>query len=316
MPRGVSPRVAWRTATSALLTRGDQAALAPINPAAAHRSVLEQPHVSKRVHAWEPFGKALHSYMAAEPSSSTSASTSALLFWSNLRPKNPDIIPPEFFFRTAEAMPPLERRALEICRQRGGRVLDIGAGAGCHTLALAEMGIEAEAIDICPLAVEVMQQRGIVAHRRSFWELEDLSAFTTLILLMNSVSAVGSIASLHEFFHLLYRVTLPGCDVILDIAPPDWAEVHAAVRKHKNPFQRTNFVDEEWAALRCYLSFGSLVGPTFPLLYLEPLAVATAAKATGWRAKLAFEDASTRHALLHLRRQPASRVPSWHPKQR
>ena len=50
-----------------------------------------------------------------------------------------DEIPVATLFRTELQMPPLERMALNLCR---GHVLDVGAGAGCHSLALQDKEIE------------------------------------------------------------------------------------------------------------------------------------------------------------------------------
>lgn len=69
-----------------------------------------------------------------------------------------DEMPVAHLFRTLDKMPPLEQRALGMAQ---GRVLDVGAGAGCHALALQEQGLEVKAIDISPLSCEVMKKRGI-----------------------------------------------------------------------------------------------------------------------------------------------------------
>ena len=69
-----------------------------------------------------------------------------------------DEMPVEHLFRSFGQMPRLEQKALEMAH---GRVLDIGAGAGCHALALQERDIEVKAIDISPLSCEVMSERGI-----------------------------------------------------------------------------------------------------------------------------------------------------------
>lgn len=69
-----------------------------------------------------------------------------------------DEMPVEHLFRSEQEMPQLEKRALEIVR---GKVLDIGAGAGCHALVLKKKGFEVKAIDVSPLSCEVMKARGI-----------------------------------------------------------------------------------------------------------------------------------------------------------
>lgn len=54
-------------------------------------------------------------------------------------------------------MPELEQIALQMAE---GNTLDVGAGSGCHALALQEMGKEVCAIDISPRSVEVMEKEG------------------------------------------------------------------------------------------------------------------------------------------------------------
>ena len=98
-----------------------------------------------------------------------------------------DEIPVATLFRTADAMPPLERQALQLAR---GRILDVGAGAGCHSLALQAMGHSVTAIDISPLAVETMTARGVKDARiEDFWSVE--ARYHTILMLMNGIGIVG-----------------------------------------------------------------------------------------------------------------------------
>ena len=69
-----------------------------------------------------------------------------------------DEIPLTTLFRSYAAMPEIERKALDMAK---GRVLDVGAGAGCHSLVLQERGLDVTAIDISPLSVETMKERGV-----------------------------------------------------------------------------------------------------------------------------------------------------------
>ena len=69
-----------------------------------------------------------------------------------------DEIPVKTLFRKEEDMPFIERKALSMTR---GKTLDVGAGAGCHSLALQQKGADVCAIDISPLSVETMKLRGV-----------------------------------------------------------------------------------------------------------------------------------------------------------
>lgn len=61
-------------------------------------------------------------------------------------------------FRSYDSMPKIERKALDLAKER---ILDVGAGAGCHSLVLQERGLDVTAIDISPLSVETMKERGV-----------------------------------------------------------------------------------------------------------------------------------------------------------
>src|SRR5690554_6141961 len=63
-------------------------------------------------------------------------------------------IPPEYFFRTEKGMPPIEKKALELCK---GRILDVGAAAGSHSLWLQNKGLEVTALEKSELACGVMK---------------------------------------------------------------------------------------------------------------------------------------------------------------
>lgn len=69
-----------------------------------------------------------------------------------------DEMPVAHLFRSQNEMPLLEQKALSLAR---GRILDVGAGAGCHALALQQRGMEVKAIDISPLSCEAMRLRGV-----------------------------------------------------------------------------------------------------------------------------------------------------------
>lgn len=125
-----------------------------------------------------------------------------------------DEIPVKQLFRSFEEMPEAEQEALRLST---GKILDVGAGSGCHSLALQEMGKEVKAIDISPLSVATMQKRGVkdVALQNVFSE-QFAGSFDTILLLMNGAGIVGRIANLPIFFQTIKRLLTPEGCVLMD----------------------------------------------------------------------------------------------------
>ena len=69
-----------------------------------------------------------------------------------------DVLPLPHLFRSFDAMSPLEQLALKTA---GGKILDVGCGAGSHSLYLQELGNEVTGIDISVGAIEVCKLRGL-----------------------------------------------------------------------------------------------------------------------------------------------------------
>lgn len=109
-----------------------------------------------------------------------------------------DEIPVRTLFRTEKQMSPLERTALQLASDR---ILDVGAGSGCHSLALQAAGKEVEAIDISPLSVEAMRRRGVgQAVQANFFSDSFCGAYDTLLMLMNGSGIIGRLENLPAFF--------------------------------------------------------------------------------------------------------------------
>ena len=124
-----------------------------------------------------------------------------------------DEIPVATLFRDFGEMPVQEQKAIELCR---GKVLDVGAGSGCHSIVLKERGIEATAIDISALSLEVMKERGIDARNINFFDETFTEKFDTILLAMNGIGIVGKIERLPMFFRSIKRLLAPGGQVLLD----------------------------------------------------------------------------------------------------
>ncbi len=124
-----------------------------------------------------------------------------------------DVLALPYLFRNFETMPLLERKALSLCQ---GQVLDIGCGAGSHSLYLQQKGLDATALDASAGAIETCKLRGI---KKTI--LTDIAAFgdkefDTLLLLMNGIGIAGNLKLLNHFLRHLKSLLKVGGQILLD----------------------------------------------------------------------------------------------------
>jgi len=125
-----------------------------------------------------------------------------------------DEIPAEHLFRSEDQMPGIERTALSLAH---GKVLDIGAGAGCHSLALQNKGLEVTAVDISPLSCQAMRERGI-KDVRNLDILEDKieEKFDTILMLMNGTGIAGAVEGLGPMLQKVSVLLADGGCILID----------------------------------------------------------------------------------------------------
>ena len=122
-----------------------------------------------------------------------------------------DIMPVEYLFRGIEEMPELELKALELCE---GKVLDVGAAAGCHSRVLQERGFDVTAIDTSPGAISYLRKNGIQAEKADFFEFE--GQFDTILVLMNGIGITGKLKRLPLFLQQIKKNLTPGGKALCD----------------------------------------------------------------------------------------------------
>lgn len=126
-----------------------------------------------------------------------------------------DVMPVAHLFRTENEMPKLERMALNLCR---GKVLDVGAGAGCHTLALEKSGLQVTSIDVSELSTQIRRERGAKDSRCvNLFDKEGLQEkFDTIILLMNGLGIAGKLEHLPHLLRRCKELLLPSGKILTD----------------------------------------------------------------------------------------------------
>ncbi|MGI9545841.1 MAG: class I SAM-dependent methyltransferase [Flavobacteriaceae bacterium] len=124
-----------------------------------------------------------------------------------------DLLSLPYLFRSFDEMPALEQRALQLSV---GKVLDVGCGAGSHSLYLQKKGMDITALDVSPGAVATCKKRGLKnVILTDFYDFSGMK-FDTILLLMHGIGMAGNIENLDAFLEHLISLLNPGGQVLLD----------------------------------------------------------------------------------------------------
>lgn len=186
-------------------------------------------------------------------------------------------MPVDIFFRDDEEIPELEFIALSLC---DGRVLDVGAGAGCHTLYLQDKQFDVEALEISSIACQIMQQRGVQKiNHADFYQFEG-KQYDTLLFLMNGIGLAGDIEGFKKL--LIHAETLlsPQGQLIFDTSNIEYLYEEYKINRPDHYFGEINYQ---------YQYHGNY-GEKFKWLYLDQKMLIKIAHELNWVVQILFED--------------------------
>jgi 2-polyprenyl-3-methyl-5-hydroxy-6-metoxy-1,4-benzoquinol methylase len=119
-----------------------------------------------------------------------------------------------YLFRSFDEMPKLEQLALQLSK---GRILDVGCGAGSHSLYLQNtLNLDVTAIDISENAIKACKLRGIQKTMvQDVMKLEN-ETFDTILLLMNGAGMCGKLKNISKFLLKLKSLLNKNGQILLD----------------------------------------------------------------------------------------------------
>lgn len=152
----------------------------------------------------DPFGEAIRDYFEKGKASDIAV---------NSNYTKDETIPAAYFFRTEKEMPGVETAALKMCK---GKVLDVGAAAGCHSIILQKKGYSISALEKSELAAEVLRKRGIqkVICQNIYSYSEE--QFDTILLLMNGAGIGETISGLKKLLSHLKTLLSENGQILID----------------------------------------------------------------------------------------------------
>jgi SAM-dependent methyltransferase len=199
----------------------------------------------------------------------------------------------EWFFADHDDWARIERDAFEHV---DGRVLDIGAGAGRHSLVVQRRQLESVAIDISPGAVEVCRRRGVRdAHLLSLAEIdESLGVFDTVLLLCGNFGLAGGWEETIALLEKLRSLTSPGARIVLDTVSPYEDNDEADLAYFERNRERGRMPGQVTIRIR----YDGLATPWYDLLCVDLLEFVALIEGTGWHPIFLGEDGADVYAVL------------------
>lgn len=186
-----------------------------------------------------------------------------------------------YLFRNFEAMPSIEQKALQLAK---GKTLDVGCGAGTHTLYLQnERNLDTTAIDISPSAIKTCQLRGIEkTFVQDILTLEN-QKFDTILLLMNGTGIFGTLKNTPKFLQKLKSLLNPGGQILIDSSDIIYMFDEDEEGAYEIP------ANGYYGELEFTVSYKGEKEDSFPWLYLDYNTLQNAANDNGLQCELILE---------------------------
>lgn len=189
-----------------------------------------------------------------------------------------DEMPVAHLFRSYHEMPPLEQRALDEAR---GKVLDVGAGAGCHALVLQERGLDVMAVDISPLSCETMKERGVAnVECVNIFNQRFQERFDTLLLLMNGTGIAGKLSRLPQLLSRLKQLMNPGAQILIDSSDLRY------VYEDENGVLDVDLDGAYYGEVDYQMTYRNIIGKSFDWLYADSVVLAECCRQCGLKCEI------------------------------
>ena len=192
----------------------------------------------------------------------------------------------------------IEKEAMKSVR---GRVLDIGCGAGRHSLYLQGKGFDITGIDNSPLAIKICRQRGL--KKAKVLGIEEVGkfkpdSFDTVIMMGNNFGLFGSFRLAQSLLKKLHRVTSPDALIIAMTRDPYTTTDPAHSAYHKLNRKRGRMSGQ----LRIRVRYKNVIGNWFDYLLVSKDELREILNGTGWGIER-FIDGNEGQYIMLLRKE-------------
>tara|TARA_B100000683_G_C12494076_1_gene555597 strand:- start:1857 stop:2570 length:714 start_codon:yes stop_codon:yes gene_type:complete len=219
----------------------------------------------------DPMGQAIYHYFHYNDNTSIKVNTNIT---------EGEELPVSHLFRKYSEMPLLEKEALSLVK---GRVLDVGAGTGVHSLYLQNNGFDITSIDVSELSCEIMKEQGLKNVKcDDIWTFE-AEGYDTIIFMMNGIGLVKNLEGLQVFLEYIKSFLSSNGQILLDSS-----DIKYMFYDDDSLWLDMNFA--YYGELEYQLTYKHYTSKTFPWLFVDFDRLRSIAIKCGWNVELIYED--------------------------
>ncbi|MCW4016942.1 MAG: class I SAM-dependent methyltransferase, partial [Candidatus Bathyarchaeota archaeon] len=197
------------------------------------------------------------------------------------------------YFSSFQNCQPIEQKAMEFGK---GKVLDIGCGAGRHSLYLQEKGFEVIGIDVSPIAIKVSKLRGV--KQAKVMSIENLdftvNSFDTIIMMGNNFGLLGNFSKAQKVLEQFYEITSKNAVIITDTRDPYKTEDPNHLAYHELNKKKGRMGGQ--VRIRTRFQDGS--SPWFDYLMVSKQEMAQILEGTGWSIKQFIDSKTSNYVAI------------------
>ncbi|UCE96499.1 MAG: methyltransferase domain-containing protein [Candidatus Bathyarchaeota archaeon] len=206
-----------------------------------------------------------------------------------------DVTNPRLYFTEFNAWMADEKKAMDYVK---GKVLDVGCGAGRHSLYLQKRGLQVLGIDQSPLAIKMCRQRGL--KNAKIMPIRGINfkpnSFDTIIMMGNNFALLGDFENARRILKKFHKISSENGLIIasaVDVYPPTKdAQEHLAYFDFNTKRGR---MAGQW---KVRIRFRKFATTWFDLLHVSKKEMGEILVGTGWRIKEFIDPNSVHYVAI------------------
>lgn len=200
---------------------------------------------------------------------------------------------PQNYFSKYQDWPLHQKQAMKYVK---GKVLDIGCGAGRHSLYLQKKGFDVLGIDASPLTIKVCKSRGM--KKTQIMSIEDINfkpnSFDTILMMGNNFSLFGSFKKAQKTLKNLHKMTTKNALIITETLDPYETNDPRALEYYKINKKK----DRMSGQLRLRVRFEKYISKWFDWLKVSKKEMKKILKGTKWKVKEFIDSEDSQYIAI------------------